>query len=204
MQPLMPTEFFARVTWLGSVDPARDDIRSEPLQSVDLTFEGVPGARHSGLTKPACVRTKEQHPEGTILRNVRQLSILSVEELGQIADEVRLDQIDPVWMGATVVIEGIEDWTHIPPSSRLQNADGTTLCIDMENRPCVYPGKEMEKDHPGHGKKFLPAARKRRGVTAWVEREGPLAVGDTLRLSIPDQRPWKHLNATLTGKSRQA
>jgi len=34
------------------------------------------------------------------------------------------------------------------------------------------------------------AAKGRRGVTAWVEREGRLAVGDALRLHIPDQPAW--------------
>lgn len=203
-QALMQTDFTARVVWLGNVDPARDDIRSDPLTRVGLTYEGLPGGRHSGLVKPSCVRTADQHSEGTPIRNVRQLSVLSAEELAEIAAEAGLDAIDPAWMGASLVIEGIEDWTHVPPSSRLQSGAGTTICIDMENRPCVYPGKEIEKDHPGRGKAFLPAARGRRGVTAWVEREGPLAVGDELRLSIPDQRTWRHLETALSPGARQA
>jgi hypothetical protein len=43
---------------------------------------------------------------------------------------------------------------------------------------------------PGFGKSFKAAARDRRGVTGWVEREGTLALGERLRLHIPDQRPW--------------
>ncbi|MEM6942014.1 MAG: hypothetical protein AAF509_18060 [Pseudomonadota bacterium] len=34
-------------------------------------------------------------------------------------------------------------------------------------------------------------AEGRRGVTAWVEREGMLRVGDTLRLHVPGQRAWQ-------------
>jgi len=30
----------------------------------------------------------------------------------------------------------------------------------------------------------------RRGITAWVERPGPLAVGDTVSLFTPTQRGW--------------
>ena len=63
----------------------------------------------------------------------------------------------------------------------------------MENRPCNFPAREIEKDEPGHGKAFKAAAKGRRGVTAWVEREGRLSIGDTLRLHVPDQRPWAHL-----------
>jgi hypothetical protein len=32
-------------------------------------------------------------------------------------------------------------------------------------------------------------ARHRRGITAWVEREGDLKVGDTVAVHIPNQEP---------------
>ena len=47
----------------------------------------------------------------------------------------------------------------------------------------------------GFGARFKPAADGRRGVTAWVERPGRLALGETLQLSIPDQRVWAHIEA---------
>ena len=43
---------------------------------------------------------------------------------------------------------------------------------------------------PGHGAAVKGAANNRRGVTAWVEREGTLTLGERMRLHIPDQRPW--------------
>ena len=66
----------------------------------------------------------------------------------------------------------------------------TTLTIDIEKRPCVLPGREIEKDHTGFGPKFKTAAENRRGVTAWVERPGQLKRGDSLRLFVPDQPAW--------------
>jgi MOSC domain-containing protein YiiM len=93
-----------------------------------------------------------------------------------------------------LVIEGIPDFTLVPPSSRLQGPDGATLVLDMENRPCHLPAREIEKVHPGKGKAFKSAAQNRRGVTAWVERPGRLALGDTLRLHVPDQPVWPHLD----------
>lgn len=107
------------------------------------------------------------------------------------AEQIGLPEFKPQWMGATMMVRGLPDFTHVPPSSRLQNAAGTTLVIDMENRPCKYPGEEqVEPLHPGKGKLLLKALLDRRGVTAWVEREGPLAVGDTLTLHVPGQRAW--------------
>ena len=47
----------------------------------------------------------------------------------------------------------------------------------------------------GKGKAFKTAAKDRRGVTAWVEREGTLRMGDVLRLHVPDQRPWAQMGA---------
>ncbi|MEK9705818.1 MAG: hypothetical protein VW233_07495, partial [Paracoccaceae bacterium] len=87
-------------------------------------------------------------------------------------------RLDPSWFGASVVLRGIPDFSHIPPSSRLQNDAGTTLTIDMQNRPCHLPVAEIKVDHPNEAKGFKAAARRRRGVTAWVEREGQLSVDD--------------------------
>jgi hypothetical protein len=51
----------------------------------------------------------------------------------------------------------------------------------------------IEGHRPGRGKLFKRAAEGRRGVTAWVEREGRIALGDVLRLHIPDQPVWSEL-----------
>jgi MOSC domain-containing protein YiiM len=155
-----------------------------------LGFAGPEGEGHAGLTRKSCVRVSAQHPQGTEIANVRQLSIVSAEELDQIAATCGLDAIDPAWLGATLVLRGIPDFTHVPPSSRLQGPDGVTLVIDMENRPCVYPAKEIEADRPGHGKPFKAAANGKRGVTAWIERPGSLRIGEKLRLHVPDQPTW--------------
>lgn len=190
MPALAPTDYYGEITWLGVVPDIETSLRSTPVTGVDVSFDGFAGEDHGGRTRASCVRVKSQHPEGTEISNVRQLSIVSAEELALIADDCDLAQIDPIWMGASLVISGIPDFTHVPPSSRLQADNGTTLIIDMENRPCVLPGREMELDQPGHGKKFKPAAKDRRGVTAWVERPGRLEIGQKLRLHVPDQPDW--------------
>jgi len=65
----------------------------------------------------------------------------------------------------------------------------------MENRPCHLVSREIEAAHAGFGKAFKMAAAGRRGVTAWVEREGEIGLGARLRLHIPDQPPWPHAEA---------
>lgn len=194
MPALIPTSFTARITWLGRVSEAGGTLRSEPLDTVDATLDGFPGEAHGGATRPACTRVKTQYERGTAIRNVRQLSILSAEELAQIAAKMEMDRIDPAWVGASMIVEGIPDFSHVPPSSRLMAPSGAGITIDMENRPCIYPGREIEKEAEGFGKRFKPAAKGLRGVTAWMEYGGRLSVGDELVLHIPDQPIWTHLS----------
>jgi hypothetical protein len=207
MPALKPTDLFGTVVWLGHVtqDVGRDLlIHGAPLQEMRLTFAGYASEVHAGLTRPSCSRVSAQHPRGTEIRNVRQVSIVSQEELAAIAAELRLPAVDPAWMGAGIVVAGIPDFTHLPPSSRLQNDSGATLVVDMENRPCIEPATTIENVRPGHGNAFKAAAQGRRGVTGWVEREGVLRVGDRLRLHVPDQRVWEPAAAHGSGELRVA
>lgn len=193
MPALIPLGFTGRVTWLGRVSARAATLVAEALEAVEISFAGVVGEAHAGLTRPSCSRVLAQHPRGTEIRNVRQFSILSAEELSEIAEAMGLARIDPAWLGASMVLEGLPDFSHLPPSSRLQGPDGVTLVVDMENRPCQLPAKVIEAAAPGHGARFRRAALGRRGVTAWVEREGRLQLGDRLRLHIPDQPVWRVL-----------
>lgn len=192
MPALKPTDFTARVTFLGAVADRDTRLGSEALAEMNATFAGFKGEAHSGLTRASDSRVRFQYALGTEIRNSRQFSILSAEDLAVMATEMGIEWFDPRWLGASMVLQGFDDFSHIPPSSRLQFASGAMLVVDMENRPCVLPAPEINKDHAGLGKLFKPAAEGRRGVTAWVEREGMIRVGDTVRLHIPDQPRWTH------------
>jgi MOSC domain-containing protein YiiM len=202
MPALLPTAFCARIAWLGvqrrAVGPDRV-IHAEAVAEMPLSFAGFASEVHGGLTRPACARVRDQHPPGTTIRNVRQLSIVSAEEMAAVAAELGLPAIDYAWVGASLVLEGIPAFTHVPPSSRLQGPDGCTLVVDMENRPCQEPAVTISRAGHAAGKGFKAAAQGRRGVTAWVEREGTLRLGDSLRLHVPDQPAWPHLAAARGG-----
>lgn len=190
MPALAPTEIIGEIVWIGHVPDRDASLRSEPTQSAQLTYAGIPNEAHGGLTRPACVRVRSQYPKNTEIRNVRQLSVMSAEELAEVATDCGLDSFNPEHIGASLVIAGIPDLTHLPPSSRLQFPDGSAIVVDMENRPCHLPAKVINVDHPSAGDKFKAAAKGKRGVTTWVEREGQIQVGDTVCLHVPDQRAW--------------
>ena len=193
MPALKESGHAARVIWLGRVKDRDAGLESEGLGELTLGFEGPPGEAHGGLTRPACSRVKALYPAGRLIRNTRQLSVVSAEELAQIAEAMGLEHLDPGLIGATMVLEGVPDLTHLPPSSRLLAESGASLVVDMENRPCTLPARPIETRHSGFGARFKRAAQGRRGITAWVEAEGHIALGDRLRLFIPDQPAWAGL-----------
>lgn len=192
MPALIPTPFSARVVWLGHQPAPVENlvIRAEPLTEMPLGFAGYAGESHAGLTRPSCTRVLKQHPRGTPIRNVRQLCIVSAEEMAEVAAAMGLERMDYAWVEASLVLEGLADLAHLPPSSRLQGPDGVTLVVDMENLPCQEPAVTIDQALPGMGKGFKAAAKDKRGVTAWVEREGVLRLGDVMALHVPAQRGW--------------
>jgi len=192
MPALRATNVYLTITWLGVVTHRRDiEIETEPRKKLDLDWDGVTGAAYRGRTRASDSRVLQQHPRGTQITNVRQLSIVSQEEIDEIGRDMGLAHFNPQWLGATMVVSGCPDFSHLPPSSRLHAPQGTTLVVDMQNYPCHQVGMTIERDLPGQGKSFKAHAKGKRGVTAWVERPGELALGDVLRLHCPEQRAWQ-------------
>ncbi|MGH6908495.1 MAG: MOSC domain-containing protein, partial [Aestuariivirga sp.] len=137
-------------------------------------------------------RMLKQYQRGTEVRNTRQLSILSVEELTDVASAMNIPAVKPEWVGANMVTSGIPDLSLLPPSSRLQFPSGATVVIDAENFPCRYPAEIIEKHHPEQTTGFVKAAMHKRGVVGWVEREGVVKGGDQIVIWIPQQRIYAH------------
>jgi len=193
---LKQTKLVGTVERLCLHNDASTDICSSRVDSVNAVFAGLTGESHSGLTRKSCVRVKEQYTENTIIRNTRQISVISVEELALIAEQMGLDNLQPEWLGANLSISGIPDLTLLPPASRLLFSSGAAIVVDVENAPCKYPAEIIDRHFPGKGRKFVKSALHRRGFTAWVEREGTIRQGDLMNVHIPPQRlyPQHHLN----------
>ena len=145
-----------------------EDLSSRPVDSVGVSYEGFEGESHSGLVRASCVRVRHQYPQGTEIRNTRQISIVSVEDLAEIADNMGVESLQPEWLGANLLVSGIPSFSQIPPSTRMIFDGGASLVVDLENSPCKYPGEIIERHHPGFGKLFAKAAVGKRGVTAWL------------------------------------
>ncbi|MDJ0957558.1 MAG: hypothetical protein QNI91_11890 [Arenicellales bacterium] len=168
-------------------------LASERVESIEVNYEGFKGEAHSGLTRPACARVKLQYDQGTEIRNTRQISILSSEELVQVANNMEIKRVEPEWVGANLVLSGIPALSLLPPSTRLIFDGGVSIVVDMENGPCKYPGEVIDEYFPGYGKRFPKAAQHLRGVTAWVEKEGNISLDETVSVHLPIQPSYPPL-----------
>ncbi len=187
MQNFRHMPFKGVVRSLLTCEDSSQSIVSNPLDSVFVSFEGFPQDTHSGLTRKACTRFPNLYPEGTLISNSRQLTIVSTEELNEIARSMEIDLLEPGWLGANIELESIPDITLLPPSTRLVFSSKATLVVDIENRPCAYPAQIIDQHYPGKGRKFVKRAMHKRGITVRVEREGNLQCGDSVDVFFPQQ-----------------
>jgi MOSC domain-containing protein YiiM len=166
-----------------------DTFETEPVSRLELTFDGIEGDRHAGMVRKATAR-EPWHSRNTVVRNERQLSILSPDELAAVAEALKIPQLPPEWVGANIVIEGIPHLTRLPPRTILMFEGGATVRIDGDNAPCRKTGAAISRHVPGRPDielGFVGAARHRRGLVGWVESEGRVKLGEIVTARIWEQ-----------------
>jgi len=164
------------------------------VERLILDFEGValPDGtrdRHHGATRSADARVP-WYARGTVIRNTRQVSIVSTAELAAIAERLGVPEVRAEWLGANVVLDGVPDLSMLPRGTRLLVKGGVALAVDDQNAPCRQPGRVLAARYPEEPRiefRFVEVATRLRGLTAFVERPGPLAVGDAVELRLPEQ-----------------
>ncbi|MBG1233717.1 MOSC domain-containing protein [Aestuariivirga litoralis] len=184
--------FEGKVEKLFSKTSRENGFEKPERDSLNLLLSGPEGDCHAGDTREADSRTLLLYKRGTKIRNVRQITIVAPDELAEVAERLGIPEVDPIWLGANMLISGIPDLTLLPPSTRIQFPSGATLVVDMENAPCSQVTKVIVQHHGEAGWGFVKAATNKRGVTAWVEREGDVKVGDAARLFLPPTRLYAH------------
>lgn len=182
--------FTARVARALIADGEGFETRDVP--ALPVTLEGVRGDRHAGVARPADSRVP-WYPRGTPIRNCRQLSLVAPDELAEIARRLQVAAVEPAWIGANLVLEGVPRLTRLPPGTRLHFPGGAALVIEGENAPCRQAGAAVARavsGGAGFDTAFVKAAAGLRGLVAWVERAGEIAAGTDVELRVPPQRPW--------------
>ena len=152
-----------------------------------FSLEGIVGDKHAGFTRKSCGRTP-WIKRGTLMRNSRQVTVVSEEEMAVVATNLGLSKLDPAWIGANILVSGIPDFTKLPIGARLTFSDGSTLICMGENNPCRHAGamiKEMNPEWEGKDVHFPKAAIGLRGILATVELAGGTKIGDEMKVFLP-------------------
>lgn len=192
MSIVVKSKIIGRVEQLLSATNRDDGFEKQQRHTMKLLLSGPEGDCHTGETRLSDSRTLQTYKRNTVIRNVRQMTLISAEELADVATTMQLPQMNASWLGANILTSGVPDLTLLPPSSRLQFPSGATLVIDMENMPCRQVADVISKFYLEKSSQFVKAATHKRGLTAWVECEGEIHVGDAINVFIPPQRIYHH------------
>jgi hypothetical protein len=171
---------------------AGDEVASVPVDRLMLTYAGIPGDRHAGTTRLSGAR-EPWYARGTPMRNERQLSILSTEELVDVAAAMAIPELKPEWIGASLLLSGIHDMSRLPPRSILMFPSGAAVRIDGDNGPCRDSGRSIvaATGQAEHEFSFVKAAKGKRGLVGWVEREGVITPGDSIKIRVWAQELYR-------------
>lgn len=170
---------------------AFDHFETRPTEALDLGFEGIAGDFHAGTTRRSGGR-EPWYGRGTEMRNERQVSIVASDELRLIAAAMKLAEVKPDWIGANLVIDGVPRLSMLPSGTLMFFAGGVTLKVDGQNHPCRLAGRAVAEnarmaDHEAGALMFPKAAKRLRGLVAWVEKPGRVTRGEAVSVRIPEQ-----------------
>ena len=155
---------------------------------------GLEGDKHTNWFRGADARAKH-YAKKTKIWNSRQISIVSAEELKEIAETMKIPEVKPEWLGANICLSGIPRLTLLPPRTKIfipnyYGGEDVGLYVTALNKPCITPGAVIQDNYPNiNGLEcFFPkAAQDKRGVVAVVERLGCIKEGSAVTVWVPDQ-----------------
>ncbi len=174
---------------------SNDDLSKEVHDSIMAELDGFIGDRHKSYTRETWAGDKQQ--QGTIRRNERQWSAVSVEELAAI--EQAMDLIEPLTagsVGANLCLQGVADLSRLPKGTLLKFPSGAELMVEEYNPPCHDMGKklaaayETNSGEPLSTTAFSKAAKLKRGVVGVIEAAGVINAGDEVTIALYEHPSW--------------
>lgn len=172
-----------------------DDLGKEQHPSIQAELDGIIGDRHRSHARRTWSGDKQ--PEGTVRRNERQWSAVSVEELEAIAGEMDLQgTITAASLGANLCIKGLPELSRLPKGTLLKFPSGAELIVEEFNPPCGDMSKIQASHHQTKSGKevsntaFSKAAKLTRGVVGVVEAAGVINAGDEVTIVVYETPGW--------------
>ena len=163
----------------------------ESIGTAQVELDGFVGDKHKSYMRG--IYEGEAYPPGTIRRNNRQWSAVSIEELKSISETMDLaEDLTARILGANLCFSGIPELSQLPKGSKLSFPSGATLIVEEYNPPCHDMSEEISRtrktksgDYPGK-LEFLKAAKKLRGLVGIVDVAGEINEGDVVKVQVFD------------------
>ena len=168
---------------------AEDVLAKEPCSSLSAKLDGFVGDRHRSYTR-ICWQGDKQ-ASGTVRRNERQWSAVSVEELSEIT--VAMDLSEPLTattLGANICFSDIPKLSELPQGTTITFPSGAELMVEEFNPPCMDMGTKIAAQHTTNSGKalrdtdFSKAAQHTRGLVGVIEVAGALEINDEVIVKI--------------------
>ena len=189
----MVTEIKARV--LSVHAGSNDDPGKQQLPSIQAELDGIVGDRHRSYFRKTWAGDKQ--PKGTVRRNERQWSAVSVEELADIQKDMGLENpLTAASLGANLCLSGVPELSRLPKGTLLKFPSGAELMVEEYNPPCREMGQKLAALHAAHSGEplsstaFSKAAKLSRGVVGVIEVAGTINEGDEVTVILYATPKW--------------
>jgi len=174
---------------------SNNDLSKEERSTIQVELDGIVGDRHRSYLRETWPGDKQ--PEGTMRRNERQWSAVSLEELADLTDTLGLSEpLSPATLGANLCLTGIRELSRLPKGTLLKFPSGAELLVEEYNPPCHDMGKQLADKYTTRSGRalastaFSKAAKQTRGVVGVVEVAGTISAGDEVTVEIYEAPPW--------------
>lgn len=174
---------------------ASDQSSKSPPSAIVVELDGVVGDHHRSYTRKTWEGDKQA--EGTLRRNERQWSAVSVQELAEI--QAAMDLVEPLTgaaLGANICLDGVDQLSRLPKGTLLRFASGAELTVAEYNPPCLGMGTRLADAYqtrsgkPLENTAFSKAAKLTRGLVGVVDVAGIIKVGDEVEITPYEHPPW--------------
>ena len=169
-----------------------EDLSKQPYVSLMAEIGGFSGDKHRGPVRKTW--EGEWQPAGTIRRNEREWSGVSVEELAHMTQRLDLTEpLSPETLGANLCMEGIPDFSLLPKGTTLWFPSGAVLQVEEYNPPCGDMGARIAARYSTHSgqpltnQSWLRPAAGRRGVVGVIDVPGEIRTGDEVEVRVYEE-----------------
>jgi len=172
-----------------------DQLSKEEQSSIIVELDGVVGDRHRSFSRETWAGDKQ--PKGTVRRNERQWSAVSVEELAEIQEAMDLTEpLTATALGANLCFEGVAELSRLPKGTIMRFPSGAELMVAELNPPCLDMGTKLAETMqtrsgaPLQNTTFSKASKLLRGVVGVVEVAGIINPGDEVEIILYEHPSW--------------